>query len=62
MVSDTLEMDDEGIEEEADEEVDKVITEITSGMEFWEYSVLFWFRVILISINHHSKLLLKSIL
>ncbi|KAJ8324970.1 hypothetical protein BDV3_004508 [Batrachochytrium dendrobatidis] len=32
MVSDTLEMDDEGIEEEADEEVDKVITEITSGL------------------------------
>ncbi|KAL2917225.1 Vacuolar protein-sorting-associated protein 24 [Polyrhizophydium stewartii] len=32
MISDTLEMDDEAIEEEADEEVDKVITEITAGL------------------------------
>ncbi|KAH6562581.1 hypothetical protein BASA50_004924 [Batrachochytrium salamandrivorans] len=32
MINDTLEMDDEGIEEEADEEVNKVITEITSGL------------------------------
>lgn len=32
MISDTLELQEDGIEEEADEEVNKVIAEITSGL------------------------------
>lgn len=38
MISDTFEMmDDEDLEEEADEEVNKVLYQVTEGKSLWSY-------------------------